>query len=175
MLAVDEVERGGQELLVHRFHSLAGQRAGVFDGLLAVGRRLALQHAARAELLLELGALGVVGVLRFLLGVEVVEVAEELVEPVDRRQHLVLVADVVLAELAGRVAEVLQELRDRGVLLLQAEVGARQADLGQPGADRRLAGEERGPAGGAALLPVPVGEPRPFSGDAVDVRASGSP
>ena len=52
---------------------------------------------------------------------------------------------------------------------LQADVGARQADLGQPGADRRLAGDERGAAGRAALLAVPVGEPRALLGDAVDV------
>ena len=41
----------------------------------------------------------VVRVLRVLLGVQVVEVAEELVEPVDGRQELVLVPEVVLAEL----------------------------------------------------------------------------
>jgi hypothetical protein len=45
--------------------------------------RLALQHAARAEPGAELGALRIVGVLRLLLGVEVVEVAEEFVEAVD--------------------------------------------------------------------------------------------
>ena len=44
------------------------------------------------------------------------------------------------------------------------------ADLGQPGADGRLAGDERRPAGGAALLAVPTGEHRAFLGDAVDVR-----
>ena len=55
------------------------------------------------------------------------------------------------------------------------EVGAGQPDLGEAGADRRLAGDERGAAGGAALLAVPVGEHRAFLGDAVDVRACGSP
>jgi hypothetical protein len=38
----------------------------------------------------------------------VVEVAEELVEPVVGRKELVLVAEVVLAELAGGLAEWLQ-------------------------------------------------------------------
>src|SRR5262249_42363939 len=37
------------------------------------------------------------------------------------------------------------------------------------GADGALAGDEGGAAGGAALLPVPVGEAGPFPGDAVDV------
>ena len=114
----------GEELLVHRFHALARERAGVLDGLLAdaaeariLGRivavgRLALQHAARAELGAELGVLRVVGVLRLLLGIEVVEVAEELVEAVHRRQELVAVAEMVLAELAGGVALRLQQLGD---------------------------------------------------------------
>ena len=51
----------------------------------------------------------------------------------------------------------------------KAKFGAGQADLGQAGADRRLAGDEGGAAGGAALLAVPVGEDRAFSADAVDV------
>ena len=48
---------------------------------------------------------GIVRVLGFFLGVEVVQVAEELVEPVRGRQVLVQVAEVVLAELAGRIAQ----------------------------------------------------------------------
>ena len=132
-LALHEVERRREELLVHRLHPLAGQRAGVLDHLLAdlaelridrrvvlVGR-LALQHAARTELLPELRILRIVGVLRLLLGVEVIEIAEELVEAVHRRQMLVAVAEMVLAELAGGVAEILQELPDGRVLGLQAE------------------------------------------------------
>ena len=170
-----------EELLVHRFHPLPGERAGVLDRLLAdlaehridgrvvlVGR-LALHHAARAELLPEIRVLRIVGVFRLFLGVEVIEIAEELVEAVHRRQVLVAVAEVVLAELAGGVAEVLQELRDRRVLGLEAERGAGHADLGEAGADRRLAGDEGGAAGGAALLAVEVGEHRAFLGDAVDV------
>ena len=44
---------------------------------------------------------------RLLFRVEVVEVAEELVEAVVGRQVLIAVAEVVIAELAGRVALVL--------------------------------------------------------------------
>ena len=36
--------------------------------------------------------------------VEVIEVAEEFIEPVDGGQELILVAQVILAELAGGVA-----------------------------------------------------------------------
>ena len=62
-----------------------------------------MDDAARAELLLELRVLRVVGMLWLLLRVQVVEVAEEFVEPVIGRQHLVAVTEVVLAELAGHV------------------------------------------------------------------------
>ena len=102
--------------------------------------------------------LRIVRQLRLLLGVEVVEVAEELVEAVDRRQRLVAVADVVLAELAGGVAEVLEQAADRGIELAHAHRRAGKADLGQAGADAVLAGEERRAAGGAALLAVVVQE-----------------
>jgi len=44
-----------------------------------------VEHAARAEPLLELRVLRIVRVLRLLLGVEVVEIAEPLVEPMNGR------------------------------------------------------------------------------------------
>ena len=133
------------------------------------GRGLAVQHAARAELGAERRVLRVVRQFRLFLGVEVVEVAVELVEAVHGGQELVAVAQVVLAELAGGIALRLQQLGDRRVFLLQPYRGARQADLGQAGAQAGLAGDERRPAGGAALLGVVVGEHHAFLGDAVDV------
>ena len=45
--------------------------------------------------------------------VEVIEIAEELIEAVHRRQKLVQVAQMVLAELAGGIAHRLQRRRDR--------------------------------------------------------------
>ena len=114
-----------EELLVDRLHALPGERSGVLDHLLAdlaellvdrrivlVGR-LALQHAARAESLSERRILRIVLILRLLLGIQVIEIAEELVESVNRRQMLVAIAEVILAELAGGIAEVLHELRRR--------------------------------------------------------------
>src|SRR5208337_1894421 len=50
-----------------------------------------------------------------------------------------------------------------------ADVGAGHPHLRQPGADRVLAGDEGGAAGGAALLAIVVGEGDAFLGDAVDV------
>ena len=71
---------------------------------------------------------------RLFLGVQVVEVAVELVEAVHGRQELVAVAKMVLAELAGRIAERLEQFGDRRIFLLQSERGAGQTDLGHAGA-----------------------------------------
>ena len=182
LLPLHEVDGRGRGLVVDRLHALLGERAGVLDRLLAdlaearidrgvvdVGR-LALQDAARAEL----GAVGrvlrIVRQLRLFLGVEMVEVAEELVEAVHGRQRLVAVADVVLAELAGGVAEVLEQAADRGIELAHAHRRAGEAHLGESGADAVLAGEERRAARGARLLAVVVQELDALAADAVDVR-----
>ena len=98
-----------------------------------------------------------------------VEVAEELVKTVGRGQELVLVAQVVLAELAGGVAQGLQEFGQGRVLLAEAQVGARQPYLGEAGADRHLPGDEGGPPSGAGLLAVIIGETHALSRNAVDV------
>jgi hypothetical protein len=66
----------------------------------------------------------------------VIQVAEELIDPMHRRQMLVAVAEVVLAELPRGVAEILEELPDRRVFRRQTQGGARHPDLGEPGPDR---------------------------------------
>ena len=170
LLALHEIDRRGRGLVVDRLHALLGERTGVLDGLLAdlaearidrgivaVGG-LAFEHAARAELG-EVGrVLRIVRQFRLFLGIEMIEVAEELVEAVHGRQRLVAVADMVLAELPGGVAEVLQQAADRRVQLAHAHRRAGKADLGQAGADAVLPGEERRAARGAGLLAVVVQE-----------------
>ena len=99
-----------------------------------------------------------------------IEVAEEFIEPVNGWQMLVAVAEVVLAELAGGVAEILEEFPDRWILGAEPERRARHADLGEAGTDRRLSGNKGGATGCAALLPIEISEHRAFLGDAVDVR-----
>ena len=86
------------------------------------------------------------------------------------RQEFVAVAQMVLAELAGGVAQRLEQFGDCRVFFLQADGRARHADLGQTRADRVLAGDEARAAGGATLLGIVVGEGDPFLRDAVDVR-----
>ena len=98
-----------------------------------------------------------------------VQVAEEFIESVDSRQVLVEVTEVVLAELAGGVAEGLEHFGDSRVLLVQAYGRGRHAYLAQARAKNVLAGDERRPPGCAALLSVVVGEGHAFGGDAVNV------
>jgi hypothetical protein len=136
VLPLDEVLGRRRRLVVDRLHALLRERAGVLDSLLAhappawlfgrvvLVRRPRVDHAARPEPLLVLWEvlLGrVVRHLRLLLGVQVVEVAVELVEAVRGGQVLVQVAEVILAELPRRVAEWLEQLGDRRVLRLQAD------------------------------------------------------
>lgn len=183
----DEVLGGQGEFIVDRFHPLPGQRPGVFYRLppyAAVPRirriviviaGVGVDDTARARPPVELGEVLLrrpVRRLRLFLGVEVVEVAEELVEPVHRRQELVPVAEVILAELAGGIAEWFEQLRDRRVLRLQPDIRAWHADLAQPGAKDALARDERRSAGPAALFAVGVREPHALIGDSVDVRGA---
>ena len=88
-----------RHFLIHRLHTLLRERAGVFD----LAARETVDHPARAEFLLEVGVLRIIEVLWFFLGVQVIEIAEELIEAMIGRQGVVPVAQVVLAELAGRV------------------------------------------------------------------------
>src|SRR4030095_1769399 len=80
------------------------------DRRIILVRGLAVHHAARPELGAEGRIFRVVRQLRLFLRVQVVEVAVELVEPVDGGQIFVAVAKVVLAELPGRIAERLERL-----------------------------------------------------------------
>src|SRR3954470_514091 len=72
--------------------------------------------------------------------IEVIQVAEELIETVYRRQKLVFIAKVVLAELASCVAHSLEGGGDRHRFGRQADRCAGLADRGHPSSDRQLAG-----------------------------------
>ena len=178
---VHESERGVDEFLVDGLHPLLRERPGVFAFLLAPGskarivagrvgrRRDAFHDTARTELRPEGRVLRIVRVFRLVLGVEVIEIAEELVEAVHGRQELVAVAEMVLAELAGRVALRLQQVGDRRVLVGKPFLRRRQPHFEQARAQRALAGDEGGAARGAGLLPVIVGEDRALARDPIDV------
>ncbi len=137
-----EAEGLARDLLVDRLHALLVERPGRLDLLRAVRVGPAVDHAARREALAQLRILEVVRMLGLVLGVEVVERAEELVEAVRGRQMLVAVAEVVLAELAGLVPPGLEQLGDGDVAGLKPFLGARQADLEHAGAKADLTGDE---------------------------------
>ncbi len=90
-----------------------------------------------------------------------IQVAEELIEAIDGWQCLVAVADVVLAELSGGIAQVLEQPANRGVELAHAHRRAGVSHFAEAGADNVLAGQERRAAGSAGSLAVVMEELRP--------------
>src|SRR5262245_34398691 len=175
MLALGEVARRRKEFVIDGLHALFGQRSGVLDALCAVRVGPAVQYATRAIVLSEIRKVllrRIIAQLRLLLGVQVVEVAKELVEAMLRRQVLVAVAEVILAELAGGIAEGFEQFGNSGIFRTHAHGSAWQSDLTQTRAEYALAHNERRTAGGTALLGVVVGENHALVSDAVDIRGA---
>ena len=184
VLALHEVLGRRNKFVVARFHALFRERAGVghslfsdfaptrlFGRIVLVGRP-GMHHPARSKSIAEVREILLVRVVlhfRLFFGVEVIEVAEELVEAVVGRQHVVEIAEMVLAELAGRVALVLEAGGDGDELLRHADRRARDADLGEAGAIDALPGDEGRASRRAGLFAVGIGEHHAFLGDAVDV------
>ena len=151
---VDEAQRVSRHLVVDGLHPLFRERPGILDA--AVGIRV--HHAPGSEALLEFRIFRVIRVLGLFFGIQVVKVAEEFVEAVVRGEELVLVPQVILPELAGGVAHGLEQLGDGRVFRRHTDIRPRHPHLGEARANGVLAGDERGPTGGAALLCVVVGE-----------------
>ena len=93
------------------------------------GRRHTFQDAAWTKLRSERRVLWIVRMFRLIFGIQVIEIAEELVEAVHSGQEFVAVAEMVLAELAGRIALRLQKFSDRRVLSRQSFLRPGQANL----------------------------------------------
>ncbi|WP_394768590.1 hypothetical protein [Lacisediminihabitans sp.] len=109
--------------------------SAVFDPLGAILLCPRVNDSARAEVLAEVREVrfrGVVVELRLLLGVEVVEVAEELIEPVPGRQVLVTIAEVVLAELSCGISVGAERRRDGRILRPNSCVRAGDPTLVRP-------------------------------------------
>ena len=121
MLPIDEIKRDGNRVVVDRLHALPGQRTGILDLAVSSGP----DDTTRSEFLPEGRAVGryeftgIVLMLRLLFGVQVIEIAVELVEAMVRRQMLVTIAQVVLAELARGIAASLEQAGDSRVFLLE--------------------------------------------------------
>ena len=166
------------DFVVHGFHALGIKCAGVLDLLLAdlaparhLGRvvhvgRPGMNHVARADDVQQI--LGVVGMRRVFHRVQVVQVAEELVEAVDGGQEFIEVAEVILAELAGGVAQLFERGGNRAGFGRDANLGARLADGGHAGANGQLAHDEVRPSRRAARLGVVVGEEHSLLGELIE-------
>ena len=199
IVAVEEVDDLGRDFLVHRLRSLQGQRtlvlaasgfAPVPSDDLHAQHRTRRRQAHRGLGIHGAGNLGQAGDRRVLawrrdglLGrrlvdvgeahplhrVEVIEVAPEFLEAVRGRQRIGVVAQMVLAELAGVVAEIEQELGKRRRAGPQIGWAAGKLRQDHAGAQRMHAGEEGVAPGRAALLGVVGHEDRAFVADAIDV------
>ena len=132
LLPVDEVERGTEKLFVHGLHAFRREWSGIFDFPASRG----FDHAAWSETLAKLRVLWVVRIFGFFLGIEMVEVAKELIKAVRSWQKLVFVAEVVLAELTCGIAKRLENFCDTRVFGTQTDVCTGQANLCQARADR---------------------------------------
>src|ERR1700685_707684 len=151
----DEVRARLRCLVVDSLHPLNVQRTGVVD--LSVSERV--NDAAGIVALKKIGIVtGPVWTFGLLFRVQVVQVAEELIEAVVGRQEFVAIAEVVLAELTCGVTERLKRLSDGDVAGLQALRSTRRSHLGQPGAPGGLTGNKRRATSRAAILRVIVGE-----------------
>src|SRR5262249_47467450 len=114
-------------------------------------------HATRTEPFVKVRKILRVRIIRqfrLFLRVQVIQIAIELLEAVHGRQIFVAVAEVVLAELRGRVAQWFEQFGDGRVFLVETNGGGRQTDFGQPGAQSMLTGDEGRPSGRTALLAV---------------------
>ena len=177
VLAPDKILGGCRKFVVAGLHALLGERAGVLDLLLAdaaptrffsgivlVGRP-GMDDAARPNCLAHIREIllrVIIVHFRLLLGVQVIEVAEELIETVVGRQHVVQVAQVILAELSRSVALILEQRRDRHELLRHSDRRAGKADFGKSAPVNALPGDKRGSTRRAGLLAVGVGKHHPL-------------
>ena len=100
--------------------------------------------------------------------VEVIEVAEELVEAVDGGQELIEIAQMILAELAGLVALRFERGGNSAGLRRDADLGSRLADRRHAGADGQLAHDEVGATCGATRFRVVIGEEHAFLGHLIE-------
>src|SRR5215510_11778958 len=165
VLALNKVARRRKEFVIDGLHALFGQWSSVLDALCAVRVGPAVQYATRAIVLPEIRKVllrRIIAQLRLLLGVQVIEVAKELIEAMLRRQVLVPVAEVILAELASGIAEGFEQFGNGRIFGTHAQGGAGQSNLAQTRAEDALAHNERRAAGGAALLAVVLRDTHPL-------------
>jgi hypothetical protein len=120
-------------------------------------------------LLPKFGIFRVVVTLRFVLGIQVIQALEELIEAMVGRQVLVSVAEVILAELGCHVALLFQQVGDGRHPVGDAVIGARHADGQEASAKWMVAEHEGGASGCTRLFTVGIREQCPLPSNAIDV------
>src|SRR6478609_6364310 len=93
--------------------------------------------------------IGVVGHFRLFFGIEVVKIAEELIETMHGRQVFVEVAEVILAELPGGVSLLLEQIGDRDRFRLKTDRRGRNTNFRKSGPIDALSGNKGGSPRGA--------------------------
>src|SRR5262245_51599660 len=106
-----------------------------------------MDHAARGVALAHFRVLEVIGMLWLVLGVEVIERSEKLLEAVRRRQVLVEVAQVILPKLASGVSHRSEQFGNGYGAGLQALLCPGQAHLEQTSPETNLPRDEAGAPG----------------------------
>ena len=157
---------------LHHSTGRGGVRQGVVVGSTAAGSfRQARDRrvlARRRDGLFGRGLVDV-GEAHALHRVEVIEVAPEFLEAMRGRQGVGVIAEMVLAELAGGVAEIMQELGERRCSRSQIGDAAGKLRRDHAGAQGMHAGEEGVPSRRAALLGIVGHELRTLVAEAIDV------
>jgi hypothetical protein len=106
--------------------------------------------------------------------VEMIEIAEELVEAVNGRQELIEITEMVLAELSCGVAHGLQHRGNSGRSSGQADGRASLANRGHAGAYRKFTRDEVRSASRATCLGIVVGEEHAFGRELVEIGCPAS-
>ena len=96
MRPVHEIKRKLGDFFIDGFHTLHVQRAGILDLAVCDG----MNDTPGAEFLGEFRILWVILIFRFVFGVQVIQIPEELVESVIGGQMLIEIAKMILAELS---------------------------------------------------------------------------
>jgi len=101
------------------------------SGLAKLGlRRVGRNSCGSSEL--RIVGLWIIGKFRLFLGIEVIKIAVEFIETMRGGEKVILVAEMVLAELAGGIALGFEQFGDRRVLLAEANCGAGMPTLLRP-------------------------------------------
>jgi hypothetical protein len=105
-------------------------------------------------------------------GVQVIQVAPELVEAVDGRQKLVAITEMIFAELARCVAHRFQHCCNGRRLRRYPDGGTSLSDGREAGSNREFAGDEVRASGGTTRFRIIVGEAHALVGHLVQMRRS---